>query len=70
MLLKHHARDGRVLIKYGLVFMVLANIGGYFLRRGNAFPESISDPVSGFLFGLSFGCLGLGIWMLGRQRRA
>jgi hypothetical protein len=67
MILRQRAYDGGVLIKLGLVLLIVANAGNYFLHRGNAVPESVSDPVSGFLFGLCFGSLGLGAWMIKRR---
>jgi hypothetical protein len=70
MFLKQRVYDGNVFVKFGLFFLATANIGSYLLRRGNAYPESISDPVSGFLFGLAFGCLGLGLWKLRRRKSA
>ena len=68
MLLKSRVDNGSVFIKFGLALLAVANIGNYFLHRGNAFPESVSDPVAGFLFGLSFGCFGYGIWLMRRRR--
>jgi hypothetical protein len=68
MFLRNRVYDSRVLINLGMVFLVIANIGNYLLQRRHIAPESVSDPVAGFLFGLAFGCLGLGIWMDRRRR--
>ena len=69
MFLKQRVDDhGQAFIKFGFAFLAIANIGNYLLHRNNAFPNTVSDPVAGFLFGLSFGCFGLGIWALRRRR--
>ena len=69
MILRHYSRNhAPVFFKAGFAFMIVANLGNYFLHRGNAFPESVSDPAAGFLFGLSFGCFCVGAWLLRRTR--
>jgi len=60
----------------GLVFLAVANIGSYLLRRSGSYPESIVDGVSGLLSGIAIGLLLLGIafgtrqWRCGRSRPA
>jgi hypothetical protein len=52
----------------GLVFLAIANIGSYVMRRSGQYPESMVDGVSGLLFGIAIGLLLLGIAFGSRER--
>jgi hypothetical protein len=52
----------------GLLFLALANIGSYLLRRSGNHPESVVDGASGLLFGVAIGLLLLGIAFGARGR--
>ena len=57
----------KVVMTVGLVLLIVANLGNYVMHRGNAFPETVADGGSGFLFGLAIGTLLLGIAMNARE---
>jgi hypothetical protein len=56
-----------VVTTVGLVLLIIANLGNYFLHRGGQFSETLADGGSGFLFGLAIGTLLLGIAMSARE---
>jgi hypothetical protein len=45
----------------GLVLLVIANVAAYFMQRGDHISESVSDGVSGWLFGMAITTLLIGI---------
>ena len=51
----------------GLVLMVVANVGGWWLRRHTALPEDTVDLAGGFLHGLAIATL---LWGIVSQSRA
>lgn len=57
------------LIRIGLVFMVLANLSTRFLIPAGDLGQGLADGVMGALFGISFGCLLLGMRLSCRKRR-
>jgi hypothetical protein len=66
MLLKRKMKAD-VVTTVGLVLLIVANLGNYFLHRANQFSETVADGGSGFLFGLAIGTLLLGIAMKARD---
>ena len=60
--------DPTLLLTMGCVALVVANVASYLLHRKAAVPESIADPVSGFLFGVAIATLLLSIVARGRRR--
>jgi hypothetical protein len=63
-------RSRNITLMAGCVALAVANIAQYFLHRNGAVPESIADPVSGFLFGVAIGTLLLSIYLSTRRRCA
>lgn len=53
----------------GCVTLAIANSVGFLLRRSHAFPESVADPLSGFLLGLPIGILLLALVLRTRQQK-
>ena len=49
------------LLTFGMMALVVANVGGYVIRRKLGLPESVADPVSGFLFGVAIATTLLGV---------
>jgi len=49
------------LTTFGLVALAIANIAQYSLQRHTEWPESVTDPVGGFLFGVAIAATLLGI---------
>ncbi len=49
------------LLTLGMMALVVANVGGYVMRRTLGLPESVFDPVSGFLLGLAIAMTLLGV---------
>jgi hypothetical protein len=45
----------------GLLFLMLASLSRWFLRDHAIISEDIADGVLGLLYGLSFGCMLLGM---------
>jgi hypothetical protein len=62
-------RFPNITLALGCIALIVANVAQYFLRRNNAVPESIADPVSGFLFGIAIGTLLLSIVLRTRRSR-
>lgn len=60
-------QNPKMLLRVGLMALVVANVGSYLIRRTLALPESVADPVSGFLFGVAIAAMLIG---LHRQARA
>ena len=50
----------------GLFTLALANVISFFLQRHTAMPESLVDPVVGFVYGSAIAITLLGVW---RQAR-
>jgi hypothetical protein len=63
MLLRKRLKDPNLMRMVGCVALIVANVAQFVLHRNGALPESISDPVSGFLFGIAIGTLLLSIIM-------
>jgi hypothetical protein len=51
---------------FGLIAIAVANTATFVLQRHTSYPERITDPVIGFLYGTAIALVLLGIW---RQRR-
>jgi hypothetical protein len=62
----HRFRSSSRLTTFGLVALALAGIVRFLTERHTTLPESVIDPVNGFLYGVAIGALLLGIW---RQSR-
>ena len=63
-------KNPRTVLKIGFVFMALASLSRWFLKPGPRLSESWSDALMGFLYGIAIATMLLGVWMLGRQKRA
>jgi len=50
------------LIRIGLVFLILASLSHWFLRPASTSGRDLADATTGLLYGLSIGCMLLGIW--------
>ena len=53
----------------GCIALIVANVTQYLLKRSGSVPESIADPVNGFLFGIAIGTLLLSIVLRTRRSR-
>jgi hypothetical protein len=58
------------LLTIGLLSLAVANVAGYFIRRNGAIPESIADPVSGFMMGVAIALTLVGIRRQVRSNRS
>lgn len=56
-----HQRRPNKLLAAGLMALAVANTLGYLLRRTPALSESVTDPVSGFLYGVAIALVLIGI---------
>jgi zinc transporter ZupT len=63
----HRFRPLSGLTKIGLLALVLGGIVRLLMERNTTLPESVTDPVNGFLYGVAIAAMLLGIW---RQSRA
>ena len=54
------------LLTFGLAAIAFANVAAFLLQRHTSYPESVTDPISGFLQGVAITTTLLGIW---RQTR-
>lgn len=68
MLFRHKLRNPARLIQVGLIFLGLASAAKLWLLPGSALNESWTDGLLGLLYGISIGCMLLGVW--GRRRNA
>ncbi|HYQ95907.1 MAG TPA: hypothetical protein VER38_02755 [Candidatus Eisenbacteria bacterium] len=50
------------LVRVGLVFLILASLSHWLLRPATTFGRDVADATTGLLYGLSIGCMLLGIW--------
>ncbi len=57
-----------VLIRIGLVFLILASLWKLFLHPSGNLSADLIDRGTGLLYGVSFGCLLLGLKRNGRGR--
>jgi hypothetical protein len=62
-------QSSNTLLRAGLVALVVANVGSYLIHRTLALPESIADPVSGFLFGVAIAAMLIGLRRQAGARR-
>ena len=60
--------NNKVLV-IGLMLMVVANVGGWWLRRRTGLPEDTVDLTGGFLHGLAIATLIRGIVLQSRALR-
>jgi hypothetical protein len=58
------------LLTFGMMALVVANVGSYVIHRKLAVPESLADPVSGFLFGIAIAATLIGVRRQARARRS
>jgi len=63
-------RDPRILIRTGLVFLILASLSRWLLHPNARFSGGLVDMLTGLLYGVSIGCLLLGIWRNRRRHAA
>jgi hypothetical protein len=69
MCLESRTAESNRLMSIGLIALVVANVASYMLQRKHLVPESIADPVSGFLMGSAITILLLAIYRQGRALR-
>jgi len=69
MILRRKTADPNFVLRLGLVFLILASMGRYFLRPGGDFSQGMVDGATGFLQGIAIGTLLLAAWMGGRRDR-
>ena len=69
MKLSNRPKDPDTVIRIGLVFLILASLAHWFLRPGANLSEDFTDGATGFLYGVSIGCVLLGL-ELNRRRRS
>jgi membrane associated rhomboid family serine protease len=66
MIFRTHAKSPTALVP-GLVFLIVANVGSYMLKRTGTYSESIVDGASGLLFGVAIALLLRGVWVARRE---
>ena len=64
----HRIKDPNLMIRIGLVALAVASVATYVIQRKSSLPESIADPVSGFLYGVAIATTLLGIHRRARSR--
>lgn len=69
MLLRKRLKDPNVTMIAGCVALAVANVTQYFLQRNHVYSESVTDGVSGFLFGVAIGTLMLSVILRSRANR-
>jgi len=68
-MLRHygHRHPNRIL-QLGIIALAVANILSYVLQRKSGLPESIVDPLTGFVYGVAITTALLGVYLRGRPR--
>jgi hypothetical protein len=62
----HPRRRFNRLTMLGLLVLVVANTASFWVQRHTAWPERVSDPLVGFLYGTAIAMTLVGIWRQGR----
>jgi uncharacterized membrane protein len=68
MILRTRLKEPFVLIRIGLVFLILASLSRWFVHPGINISERVTDGVTGLLYGVSIGCMLLGLLWHARRR--
>ena len=68
MILRKRLKDPNALIRIGMLFLLLASLWRWFLHPTAHFSAGIIDGATGLLYGVSIGCLLLGLKRNGRRR--
>ena len=68
MTLRNRLKEPSVLIRAGLLFLILASFSRWYFHPSVNFSAGFIDGANGFLYGVSIGCLLLGIWRKGHPR--
>lgn len=69
MFLRYGYRNPNRVLQLGIIALAVANIVSYVLQRKSGLPESIVDPVTGFVQGAAIATALLGVYVRGRSRR-
>ena len=69
MFARKFSHNPAALIRIGLLFLIAASLWRMVIERRQLLSESLTDFGGGLLYGVTFGCLGLGIWLTARRRR-
>ena len=69
MLLRYNRKNPARVLVLGLYALVVASVGGYVVENKLALPESVTDPLRGFLHGVAIATLLVGVYLMGRARR-
>jgi hypothetical protein len=67
MILRHKTADPDSVLRLGLVFLILASLGRWFLRPSADFSQGLVDGAIGVLYGVAIGTLVLGLWLARRR---
>lgn len=70
MLLHYGNRHPNRVLSLGIMALAVANVLSYLLQRKSHLPESIVDPVTGFIYGVAIATALLGVYVRGRALRA
>jgi hypothetical protein len=65
---RYRLKNPNTMIHVGLVFLILANLWKYVVTSRALLSERLTDGTTGLLFGVSIGCLLLGIWLKNHRR--
>ena len=68
MLLRHGRSNPARVLMLGLAALVVASVGGYVAEHKLALPESVADPLRGFLHGVAIATLLIGVYLTRRTR--
>jgi hypothetical protein len=69
MILRDRVKDPNTMIRIGLGFLILANVSQLFLHRIAGSRPDVVDATNGVLFGVSIGCMVLGMLIARRSGR-
>ena len=69
MLLRYGHQHPHRVLQVGIIALAIANILSYVLQRKSGLPESIVDPLTGFVYGVAIATALLGVYLRGRSLR-
>lgn len=68
MTLRTRLKEPCVLIRIGMVFLIYASLSRWFFHPSINFSERVTDGVTGLLYGVSIGCMLLGVRLTARRK--
>jgi len=69
MTLRQYLKQPGNQLRVGLAFLILASLSRWLLKPANGQLAEWTDGLTGLLYGISIGCMLVGIWRDKRRRK-